>query len=89
MHKIDMFRNILRKGHQYGPTEQIMDILGYARKSNIMNTKESYYIYQFKQPNVLTEERKSIKDNDNQNNMFDIEIGYEYTPTGASQGTRV
>jgi hypothetical protein len=86
---MNMFRNILRKGQQYGPMEQIMEMLEYARKGNIINTNESYYIYQFKQPNVLIEEQRSIEDNDNQNSMFDIAIRYEYTPTRASQGTRV
>jgi hypothetical protein len=47
-----------------------MEMIGYARKGNIMHIKENYYIYQSKQPNELTEEQKSIKDNDNVNSMF-------------------
>jgi hypothetical protein len=54
--------------------EQIMEIIEYARKGNIMNIKEHYYIYKFKQLNELTEEQKSIKENNNQNSMFDIMI---------------
>jgi hypothetical protein len=69
--------------------EQNMEMIEYARKCNIMNIKENYYIYQFKQLNELTEKQKSIKENNNQNSMFDIVIRYEYTPTGASQETRV
>jgi hypothetical protein len=51
--------------------EQIMEMID-ARKSNIKNIKENYYIYQFKQFNELIEEQESIKQNDNQNSMFDI-----------------
>jgi hypothetical protein len=78
-------QHILGKGHQ-SPVEQIMEMIEYATKGNIMNIKENYYIYQFKQLNELTEEQKSIKENDNQNSMFDIAIRHEYTPTRASQG---
>jgi hypothetical protein len=69
--------------------EQITEVIEYARKGSIMNIKENYCIYQFKQLNELMEEEKSIKENDNQNNMFDNVIRHEYTPTGASQGTGV
>jgi hypothetical protein len=53
-------QHILGKGHQHGPMEQIMEIIECARKGNIMNTKENYYIYQFKQLNELREQ-KTIK----------------------------
>jgi hypothetical protein len=39
--------------------EQIMEMTEYARKGNIMNIKENYYIYQFKQLNELTEEKRA------------------------------
>jgi hypothetical protein len=29
---------------QYGPMEQIMELIEYARKGNIINIKENYYI---------------------------------------------
>jgi hypothetical protein len=54
-----------------------------------MSIKENYSVYQFKLLNELIEEQKNIKENDNQNSMFDTVIRHEYTPTGASQGTRV
>jgi hypothetical protein len=41
-------QHILGQGHQYRPMEQIMELIEYARKGNIMNIKENYYIYQFK-----------------------------------------
>jgi predicted GIY-YIG superfamily endonuclease len=41
----------LGKGHPYGPMEQIMEMIEYARKGNVINIKENYYIYQFKQLN--------------------------------------
>jgi hypothetical protein len=69
--------------------EQIMAIIEYARKGNIMNIKENYYIYQFKQLNELIEEQKNIKENDNQNSMFDVVIRHEYTPIRASQRRKV
>jgi hypothetical protein len=64
-------------------------MIQYGRKGNIMNIKENYSIYQFKQLNELTEEQKSIKENYNQNSVFDIVIRHEYMPTEASQGTKV
>jgi hypothetical protein len=50
--------------------EQIMELSEYARKGNIITTKENYCIYKFKQLKELTEQ-KSTKENDNQNCMFD------------------
>jgi hypothetical protein len=38
-------QHILDQGHQYGPVEQIMELIEYARKGNIMNITEYYYIY--------------------------------------------
>jgi hypothetical protein len=70
--------------------EQIMEMFECATKGNIMHIKENYYIYQFKQLNELIEGQKSMKENDNQNSMFDTAIRYEYyTPRAASQGTSV
>jgi hypothetical protein len=40
--------------------EQIMELIEYARKGNIMNIKENYYIYKFKQLKELTEEQKKM-----------------------------
>jgi hypothetical protein len=68
--------------------EEIMEMAKYARKGNIMNIKENYYTYQFKQLNELIEQ-KSTKENDNQNSMFHIVIIHAYMPTRAPQGTRV
>jgi hypothetical protein len=65
------------KGHQYGPMEQITELIEYARKGNIMNIKENYYIYKFKQLKELTEEQKVTKDN-NQNSMFNIALRHYY-----------
>jgi hypothetical protein len=69
--------------------EQIREMIEYARKGNKMNIKKNYYIYQFKQLSELIKEQKSIKENDNQNSMFDIVIRHEYMPTRAPEGTRV
>jgi hypothetical protein len=66
-----------------------MEMIEYARKDNIKNIKENYFIYQFKQLNELIEEQKCMKENDIRNSMFVIVIRQEYTPTGASHGTRV
>jgi ribosomal protein L31 len=67
-------QHTLEKGHQYRSMEQIMELIEYARNGNIMNIKENYYIYKFKQLKELTEEQKSTKDNDNQNSLFDIAL---------------
>jgi hypothetical protein len=68
---------------------QITEMIKYAKKGNLMNAKENYYIYQFKQLNELIEEQKNIKENDSQNSMFDTVIRHEYTSIKTSQGTRV
>jgi hypothetical protein len=57
-----------------------MKLVEHARKGKIMNIKEDYYIYKFKKLNKLIEEQKITKDNDNQNNLFDITLGHEYMP---------
>jgi hypothetical protein len=41
-------QHILDKVHQYKATEQIRESIKYARKGNIMNIRENYYIYKFK-----------------------------------------
>jgi hypothetical protein len=57
-----------------------MKLIEHARKGHVMNIKEDYYIYKFKQLNELIEEQKITKDNNNQNNLFDIALRHEYTP---------
>jgi hypothetical protein len=69
--------------------EQIMKLVEHARKRSIVDIKGDYYIYKFKKLNKLTEEQKSTKDNNNQNNLFDIALGHEYTPTIHVTGNRV
>jgi hypothetical protein len=66
-----------------------MEMIENARKGNIMNMNENYYIYQFKQLDELIEEQKSVEEDDSQNSMFDIAIRHVYTPTKTSQGTKV
>jgi hypothetical protein len=36
---------ILNTGHQYGPMEQIMEMIERATKGRTMNIKENFYIY--------------------------------------------
>jgi hypothetical protein len=57
-----------------------MKLIEYAGKGNVMNIKEDYYIYKFKQLNELIEVQKITKDNDNQNNLFDTVLRHEYMP---------
>jgi hypothetical protein len=52
-------QHILDQGHQYGPMEQIMELIEYVRKGNVMNIKENYYIYKFKQLKELTADHGS------------------------------
>jgi hypothetical protein len=68
--------------------EQIMKLVQHTRKGNTINIKEDYYIYKFKKLNKLIEEQKITKDNDNQNNLFDIALGHEHTPTAHVTGNR-
>jgi hypothetical protein len=72
-------QHILDEGHLYGPTEQIIKLIEYARKGNFMSVKENYYIYKFKQLKELTEEQTNTKDNDNRNSMFNKASRHEYT----------
>jgi hypothetical protein len=72
-----------------GLQNKIMELIEYARKDNIMNIKENYYIYKFKQLKALREEQNSTKDNDKQNSMFDIVLRHEYTPIKTAQGTGI
>jgi hypothetical protein len=48
--------HILGISHQYVPMEQIMEMFECVRKDNVMNIKENYYIYQFKQLSKLIKE---------------------------------
>jgi hypothetical protein len=52
-----------------------------------MNMKENDYVYQFRLLNEVTEAQKRIKENDNENSMFDIVIRHEYTPTNKDINT--
>jgi hypothetical protein len=87
--KSDFAQHILAQGHQYGPMEQIKETIEHTKKSNIMNIKENYDIYKFKQLKELTEEQKNKKDYANQNNMYDISLRHEYTPVITSLGTGI
>jgi hypothetical protein len=68
-------QHILNQGHQYGPIEKIMEIIEQARKGNLMNIKESYYIYKYEQTEDLIEQNKKEKEKDNQSLLFEIAIG--------------
>jgi hypothetical protein len=70
-------QHILNQGHQYGSIEQIMEIIEQARKGDLMNIEESYYIYKYEQTKELIEEQisKKEKENDSQSLLFEIAIG--------------
>jgi hypothetical protein len=40
-------QHILNKCHQYGPMTEVMEIMEYSNKGNLMKTKEHFYIYYF------------------------------------------
>jgi hypothetical protein len=61
-------------GHQYGPMEQIMEMMEGARKGRTMNMKENFYIYLFNYINKLIQEQKHTKESDHQNSLFDIVV---------------
>jgi hypothetical protein len=52
--------HILNHLHQYGPIEEIMEILRPARKSTRINCLESYYIQLYQQKGLLLIEEQSI-----------------------------
>jgi hypothetical protein len=64
--------------------EKIMKLIEYAGKGSIMNIKENYYIYKFKQLENLIEEQRSTKDNDSHPQKRHREQGYKY-PTQHTQ----
>jgi hypothetical protein len=39
-------RHLLDEGHDFGPMENIMDIVQYANKGRMMDTLEKFYIYE-------------------------------------------
>jgi hypothetical protein len=53
---------------------EIMEMVEHAKKGNLMNIKENFYIYHFNKLNKFIEEQKHKKESDNQNSMFDIII---------------
>jgi hypothetical protein len=59
--------------------EQIMELIEYSRKGNIMNIKGNYYFYQFKQLKELIGKQNITKDNNNKNNILHIALRYKYT----------
>jgi hypothetical protein len=69
-------QHILNAGQQYGPMEQIMEMVKKARKGKIMNIKENFYNYLFNYANNLIQEQKQIKAGDRQNSLFDLVVKY-------------
>jgi hypothetical protein len=67
-------QHILNTGHQYGPMEQIMEMIEKATKGRMMNIKENFYIYQFNRTNKLIQEQKHIREGDHQNSLFDTAV---------------
>jgi predicted GIY-YIG superfamily endonuclease len=74
-------QHILNKRHQYGPMTEILDMVEHAKKGNLVNIKENFYIFHFNKFNKLIEEQKHTKESETQNSMFDIIIKHQYTPT--------
>ena len=56
-----------------------MEIIGKAKKGNIMNIKEEFQIYYYNKHNKLIDEQKQIRETNNQNNMFDLIIHHSNT----------
>ena len=60
-------QHLLQEGHEFGPFEIIMDVVQYANKGRLMDTKEKFYIYELscKGPqindNLLYKETPSLK----------------------------
>jgi hypothetical protein len=54
-------QHILNRGHQYGPIEQVMEIVEQAQKGGLMNIKENYYIYKYERRKELIKEQQKNK----------------------------
>jgi hypothetical protein len=49
-----------------------MEMVEQAKKGNIMDIKENFHIYHLNKTNMLIEEQKTNRDNQTQNEIFDI-----------------
>jgi hypothetical protein len=63
-------------GHQYGPMEQIMEMVEGAKKGRMINIKENYYIYHFNHVNKLIQAQKHTKESNNRNSLFNIAVRF-------------
>jgi hypothetical protein len=70
-------QHILNRRHQYGPIEDVMEIIEQARKGRLMNVKENYHIYESERRKTLMEEQQKNKKENNQSSLFEIVIETE------------
>jgi hypothetical protein len=70
--------HILNNMHQHGNIEEIIDRIDHGKKGRIMNVKEKYCIYMYKQKNKLTEEQKMLTDQ-YRNSLYDVAMTYRNT----------
>jgi dsDNA-specific endonuclease/ATPase MutS2 len=81
-------QHILNRGHQYGPIEQVMEIVEQARKGGLMNIKEIYHIHNFERRKEVIEEQRNKTENgkDNRSLLFEIAIEIDkYTDRSRSK----
>jgi hypothetical protein len=54
-------QHILNKGHQYGPMTKIIGMVEHAKKCNLLNIKENFYVCHCNKIYKLIEEQKIYK----------------------------
>jgi hypothetical protein len=60
--------------------EDIMEKIDHARKGRLMNIKENFHIYIYKQQNKLISEPRA-KEDDHANILYDTALTFMDTPT--------
>ena len=56
-------QHLLDEGHTFGPMENIMDVVHYAKKGRMMDTLEKFHIYEVTQRDIQINDKSTIQRN--------------------------
>ena len=56
-------QHLLDEGHTFGPMENIMDVVHYAKKGRMMDTLEKFHIYEVTQRDIQINDKLTIQRN--------------------------
>jgi hypothetical protein len=56
-------QHLLDEGHEFGPMEDIMDIIQYASKGKMMDTIERFHIYELTSKGLQLNDKLTIQGN--------------------------